>query len=226
MLVGRACDGFDGEGKMEKFRQLAVWCVVIPLLAAHASAREGVTVTRDRCYISIGPYMMNYTAYQPEARSNGPFCVDLPATGRSLIVLDVEQQSGGMGLSSDYYNELRDMAIDFRLVRNVGQRADDEVSEPDTEAYLPPRKYPAGTLRFEHNFAQAGRFIAVVSARDDHGRFFVSRFPLTVGPRFDPMPYSIGTLVLAAAAGCFLAYRMAASRRVGRIPRIRKGRGS
>lgn len=210
---------------MENIRLLLVFGVMSLFLGSHALASEGVTKTRDRCYIRVGPYLMSYNAYQTEARSNGSFCVDLPAMGRTLIILDVEQQSGGMGLPSDYYNELRDMAIDFRILRNVGQSADEAPVEQETEAYLPPRKYPMGTLRLEHRFTKPGNFIGLVSARDDHGRVFESRFPFVVGPRFNPVPYAVGgALVLVAGAGLFFAYRASATKRMGRIPRIRTGR--
>jgi len=211
---------------MEKVGLLVVGCLIIPLLTSHATARDGVTMARDRCYISIGPYLMSYTGYQPDARSKGPFCVDLPASGRTLIILDVEQQSGGMGLTSDYYNELRDMEIELRIARGIDHRVDDEVSDQDTEAYLPPRKYPSGTLRLEHTFTQPGNFIGMIIARDDHGRVFVSRFPFTVGPTFNPTHYGIGALVMAAAAGFFLAYRMFTTGRNGRPSRTRLGRSS
>jgi hypothetical protein len=220
-----ARSNFVGERKMENIRLLLALCIMSFLLASHALASEGVTRTRDRCYIRIGPYLMSYNAYQAEARSNGSFCVDLPAMGRTLIILDVEQQSGGMGLPSDYYNELRDMAVDFRIIRDVEQSADEAPVEPETEAYLPPRKYPTGTLRLEHTFTKLGNYIGLVTARDDHGRVFEARFPFVVGPRFNPVPYAIGgAVVVAAGAGLFLAYRASGTKRMGRFPRFRTGR--
>ena len=189
-----------------------MWFVITPLLASHGLARESVTLARDRCIIGVGPYLMNYNAYQLKTQSFGPFCVDLPAAGRTLIVLDVEQNSGGMGFTSDFYNELRDMEIEFRILRNVGQAEAEENMEENTEAYLSPQKYPTGTLQFEHIFTKTGNFIGLVTARDYHGRFFVSRFPFTVGPTFGALPYAVGGLVLAVvAAGIFLTHRRLAA---------------
>lgn len=195
---------------MKNTTLLFVWFVITPLLASHALAREGVILWRDRCFIRVGPYLMNYSGYQPETQFYGPFCVDLPAAGRTLIVLDVEQNSGGMGFTSDFYNELRDMAIDFRILRNVGQAEAEDNMEENTDAYFSPQKYPTGTLQFEHIFTKAGNFIGLVTARDYHGRVFVSRFPFTVGPTFGALPYAVGGLVLVAA-GFFLARRRLAA---------------
>jgi hypothetical protein len=197
---------------MKNITPLVIWFVIGSLLASHALAREGVIRGRDRCFVGVGPYFMSYKGYQPETQSYTPFCVDVPAAGRTLIVLDVEQNSGGMGFTSDFYNELRDMALDFRILRNVGQADDEDNMEQNTEAYLPPQKYPMGTLQFEHIFTKTGNFIGLVSARDYHGRVFVSRFPFTVGPTFGAFPYVVGGLVLAAAAaGFFLARRRSAA---------------
>jgi hypothetical protein len=204
---------------MKNLKSRAVWFAMFLLVASHTSAGEGVTVVRDRCYMRMGVYLMNYSVYQPDMLSRGPFCADLPAAARTLIVLDVEQDSGGMSFVSDHYNELRDMAIDLRILRNVGQGEDDENLEQNTEAYLPPREYPLGTVQLEHTFTRNGSYIGLVSARDGHGRVFVSRIPFTVGPRFNVWPYAAGGLVLPAAAGWILARRW--SRRRPRLYSIK-----
>ncbi len=196
---------------MKNITLLFVWFVITPILASHALAREGVTLVRDRCVIRVGPYLMNYNSYLPETQFSGPFCRDIPAARRALIVLDVEQNSGGMGFTSDFYNELRDMAIDFRILRNVGQVEAEDNTEENTEAYLSPQKYPMGTLLFEHVFSKTGNFIGLVTARDHHGRVFVSRFPFRVGPTFGAVPYVAGGLVLIAASAFLLARRRLAA---------------
>jgi hypothetical protein len=206
---------------MMRFRLLAFWFVVMSLPASPAAAREGVITARDRCLVQIGPYLMSYNGYQPQSQSSGPFCVDLPAAAHTLIILDVEQKSGAMDQASDYYNELRDMAIDFRIIRNSGHD-DEENIEKSTEAYLPPRKYPSGTLQLDHTFTKTGEFIGLISAKDDHGRVFVSRFPFMVGPKFAALPFAATGLVLvgAAAAGFFFVRRRSASQENKRVPRI------
>jgi hypothetical protein len=192
---------------MRNIALFVVYYLTACLFASHALAREGVTAVRDRCSVRIGPYLLNYSGYQPETDSRGPFCGDLPAVGRTLIVLDVEQDSGGMAFASDHYNELRDMMIDFRVLRDVGQAKDDYDLEQDTEVYLPPKKYPAGSLTIQHDFKK-GEYIGVVTAQDNHGRRFTSHFAFRVGPASGALPYAVGGLVLAAATGgFFFAYR-------------------
>jgi hypothetical protein len=170
------------------------------LLTVQATAHGGVTMVLNRCIMRIGPYLMSFNGYQPDRRSYKPFCDDIPDVGRTLIVLDVEQVSGGSGFEPVNFNDLREMDIDFRVLRDVGQASDEENLEQNTEAYLAPRKYPSGTLQFEHNFTEQGKFIGLVSARDDHGRVFVSRFPFTVGPTFGASWYLLGAAGLTGAA--------------------------
>lgn len=98
------------------------------------------------------------------------------------------------------------MLIDFRILRNVGQAQDEDDMKQNTEVCAPPKKYPAGTLSFWHDF-ERGDYIGMVTAQDSHGRIFVSRFPFRVGLAFGLAPYAVGGLVLAAAVGFFLAHR-------------------
>jgi len=206
---------------MMGFRRLASWFVVMSLLVSPAAAREGVIIARDRCLVQIGPYLMSYNGYQPQSQPSGPFCIDLPAAGHTLIILDVEQKSGAMDQTSDYYNELRDMAIDFRIIRKSGHD-DEENIEKNTEAYLPARKYPSGTLQLDHTFTNTGDFIGLISAKDDHGRVFVSRFPFMVGPKFAVLPFAATglALVATAAAGFFFVRRRSALQKNKRVTRI------
>jgi hypothetical protein len=54
-------------------------------------------------------------------------------------------------------------------------------------AYFPPKKYPTGTLTFEHTFPENGKFIGIVTVENDHGQKFVSQFPFAVGVGFEKM---------------------------------------
>ena len=88
----------------------------------------------------------------------------------TIIVLDAQQ------------DELRDMALEIRILRNVGQKDDNENLEANTEIYVAPKKYKTGTLNFDYNFTKKGNFIGLVKARNDDGsKEYVSRFPFAVG---------------------------------------------
>jgi hypothetical protein len=136
---------------------------------AQALAHGGVSIDQGQCIMKIGPDTMTFTGYQPQ-KSRDQFCDDIPDIGPTIIVLDAQQ------------DELRDMALEIRILRNVGQKDDNENLEANTETYVPPRKYKTGTLNFEYNFATKGNFIGLVKARsDDRAKEYVSRFPFSVG---------------------------------------------
>lgn len=170
---------------MRFVKLLGACSIATGLLVSQAFAHGGVSVEGNQCIMRIGPYMMNFSGYQPDTQSYQQFCDDIPDVGRTVIVLDVEQLSGGSAIPGGVnLNDLRNMAIDFRVLRNVGQSSDDVDKEKNTEVYMPAKKYPGGTLHFEHNFKEKANYIGLVSATDDHGRTYVSRFPFAVGTAF------------------------------------------
>ena len=137
--------------------------------ATQAQAHGGVSIDEGQCKMKIGPDQMNFTGYQP-LKSREQFCDDIPDVGPTIIVLDAVQ------------DELRDMNLEIRILRDVGQSSDDENLEHNTETYVPAKKYRTGTLNFEYDFKQKGKFIGLVKARNDDGsKEYVSRFPFSVG---------------------------------------------
>lgn len=138
-------------------------------VTSEAYAHGGVSIDQGQCIMKIGPDTMTFTGYQP-LKSREQFCDDIPDVGPTIIVLDAQQ------------DELRDMNLEIRILRNVGQKDDSENMEANTEIYVAPKKYKSGTLNFEYNFAQNGNFIGLVKARSDDGsKEYVSRFPFAVG---------------------------------------------
>jgi hypothetical protein len=138
-------------------------------LAGEAQAHGGVSIDQGQCVMKIGPDTMTFTGYQPQ-KSREQFCDDIPDFGPTIIVLDAQQ------------DELRDMTLDIRVLRNVGQKDDNENLEANTEVYIAPKKYKTGTLNFNYDFKQKGNFIGLVTARSDDGaKVYVSRFPFAVG---------------------------------------------
>ena len=78
-----------------------------------------------------------------------------------------------------------------------------EVLDPVTIIYLPPKKYPTGTLTFEHTFPENGKFIGIVTVRNEHGQTFVSQFPFAVG---QPVGRSLVLYGFLAAVGLGAVY--------------------
>lgn len=148
--------------------------------AAPAEAHGRLGAAEGRCRLFIGPDIMNFTGYLPEASKN-EFCEDIPSTGPMIMVLDAEQA------------ELRDMMVELRIVKDVGgEEKENENIEAVTVAYREPKTYPNGTINFSHTFGDPGYFVGIVTVTGDHGERWVSRFPFSVGKSFmRDLPYYI-----------------------------------
>jgi hypothetical protein len=163
-------------------RGLAVWLLATVLLTSAAYAHGGVGMQDNRCVLRIGPDLMFFTGYQPQS-SREEFCDDIPSTGQTVVALDMQD------------TELRSMLTEIRIIRDDGthtrmnglpfltdfELGSPDVLEPVTISYLPPKKYPTGTLTFEHTFPETGKFIGIVTVRNEHGQTYVSQFPFAVG---------------------------------------------
>jgi hypothetical protein len=137
------------------------------LASSGALAHGGLSMDEDYCKLRVGRYLMHFVGYQPDTPS-GPkeFCEDIPETGRTIVVLD-------------YLNEeLRDLPTEVRIIRDTGseQKLDDI-----TLLHLPPKVYPSGSLNFEMNFPEPGKFVGLVTVGG--GERLISRFPFSVGRR-------------------------------------------
>lgn len=188
------------QGYMRPLKRLAIAAAVAAVAGfstAPAEAHGRLGAAEGRCRLFIGPDVMNFTGYLPEASKN-EFCEDIPSTGPMIMVLDAEQQ------------ELRDMKIELRIVKDVGAAANEEENlDPITVAYQPPKIYPTGTVNFEHNFNEGGYFVGIVTVTGDHGERWVSRFPFSVDRTFmrDLPVYLTMALGVFAAFAIYLIHR-------------------
>lgn len=136
---------------------------------AQAHAHGAVSADTGQCLMKLGPDTMTFTGYQP-LKSRDQFCDDIPDAGPTIITLDAQQ------------DELREMALEMRILRDVGQKDDNENMEANTEYFSPPKKYKSGTLTFDHNFTKEGKYIGLVKAKSDDGtKEYLARFPFSVG---------------------------------------------
>jgi hypothetical protein len=186
-------------------RITAAFLLVMAAFISAAHAHGGVGMVDNRCVLKIGPDIMFFTGYQPQS-SRDEFCDDIPNTGQMIVALDMQDR------------ELRDMLTEIRIIRddgthtNIGglpvltsaELSSREVLDPVTVVHIEPKKYPTGTLTFEHAFPQAGKFIGIVMVTNDRGQRYVSQFPFSVG---QPLGKTfalyglIGVLVLAGLYG-------------------------
>ncbi len=185
---------------MSRFRRFAAAAAVGALVAfpaATAQAHGRLGAAEGRCRLNIGPDVMNFTGYLPEASKN-EFCEDIPSTGPMIMVLDAEQA------------ELRDMKIELRIVKDVGgESKEPENLDEITVAYQPPKVYPTGTVNFEHDFKEGGYFVGIVTVNGDHGERWVSRFPFSVDRSFmrDLPVYLTMALGVLAVVAIYLVHR-------------------
>jgi hypothetical protein len=190
-------------------RGIAAWLLAMVLSASAAYAHGGVGMQDNRCVLRIGPDIMFFTGYQPQ-NSREEFCDDIPTTGQTVVALDMQN------------SELRDMLTEIRIIKDEGNHikmnglpflTDAELGSPQlldpvTITHLLPKKYPTGTLTFEHTFPENGKFIGIVTVTNAHGQTYVSQFPFSVG---QVLGKSVGiyiSLVVVLVGAVYLIWRL------------------
>lgn len=157
--------------------------------SAGAVAHGGLSMDEDICRLKIGPYSMHFSGFQPEKTTTQEFCEDIPATGQTIVVLD-------------YINdELRDMPTEVRIIKDTGNESD---LDAITLLHLPPSVHPTGSLHFEYNFEQQGKYVGLVTV-GDKGQQHVSRFPFSVGmsnPLYGQIFFAL--IIVAVGIGFYL----------------------
>jgi hypothetical protein len=206
-------------------RGLAAWLLATVMLTSAAYAHGGVGMVDNRCVLRIGKDIMFFTGYQPQ-NSRSEFCDDIPSPGLTVVALDMQE------------TELRDTLTEIRIIRDDGthtrmnglpvlspdELASKEILDPVTINYLPPKKYPTGTLTFQHTFPENGKFIGVVTVRNEHGQEFVSQFPFAVGEPIGKSLALYGMLGVALIAATYGLWRYGSQRpKPAAIPKYRKG---
>lgn len=134
------------------------------IFSTQVHSHGGLALADDLCVLTVGPYTMHFTGYQPMSQEE-EFCEDIPETGKTVVALD-------------YINdELRPLTTEVRIIRDTGSEENlDEI----TVFHLPPKVYPSASITLEHNFPAEGKFVGLVTVtggKED----YVSRFPFSVG---------------------------------------------
>ena len=205
-------------------RGLAAWVLTIVLFTSAAYAHGGVGMVDNRCVLRIGPDIMFFTGYQPQ-NSRGEFCDDIPSIGLTVVALDMQD------------TELRNMLTEIRIIKDNGahtrmnglpvltdaELASTELLDPVTISYVPPQKYPTGTLTFQHSFPETGKFIGIVTVENEHGQKYVSQFPFAVGQPFAKSAVLYVALAGLLGVGVFGIWRYGGQKpRLTAIPKYRK----
>lgn len=140
----------------------------VSLLPTGAAAHGGVKLEQDECVMQLGPNTLHFIGYQRSGEEQ-EFCQDIAQTGPTVIALSAVSP------------ELRDMAIGVRIVKDVGEANEKANLDAITIVNMEPKVYRNGILTLEHDFRDAGHYVALVTVRDDLGNEWVTRFPFGVG---------------------------------------------
>ncbi|MGJ0508588.1 MAG: hypothetical protein ACR652_15980 [Methylocystis sp.] len=163
-------------------------------LGAASGAHAQIAAEHPRfCVMNVGPAQMMFSAFQ-ENRTDAIFCQSIAEAGKTLIILDAKS------------NELRDMNIEARVLKDVGQKDWRDDLDANTVSRLPPGKYlaAAGTTSFNAEFAKDGEYMAVVRAfSDDGAKDYIGQYRFTVGADYTQI-IATGVAVAAVSFTGFL----------------------
>jgi hypothetical protein len=173
------------------------------IFTGQVQAHGGLALADDLCILTVGPYTVHFTGYQPLTQEE-EFCEDIPEIGKTVVALD-------------YINdELRPMETEVRIVSGSRILVPDDVKRVSAEDlmsltvyHLPAKVYPTASIMIEHTFPEKGKFAGIVTVSGE-GKEWVSVFPFSVGEgrrinwMTDILPY---VLLVAAAAFFFLRSR-------------------
>ena len=184
-----------------KILKPALLCLMLSVSLPYATqvgAHGGLSLADDVCKLTIGPYTMHFTGYQPEATQEKEFCEDIPATGRTVVALDYIDEA------------LRPLPTEVRIIRDTGAGAEagkEGNLDAITILHIPAKVYPNGSINFEYDFMQPGKFVGLVTVGDKQE--YVSRFPFSVGEPKGTSPFILGAIaaVVVAAVVFFLRGR-------------------
>lgn len=150
------------------------------IFSGQVHAHGGLALADDMCILSVGPYTIHFTGYQPLTQEE-EFCEDIPEIGKTVVALD-------------YINdELRPFETEVRIVRSTTshkistrttpqdlEKLSDEDLENMTVYYLEPEVYPTASILIDHTFPEKGMFAGIVTVATEDQEH-VSVFPFSVG---------------------------------------------
>lgn len=170
------------------------------VFSGQVHAHGGLALADDLCVLTVGPYKIHFTGYQPLTQEE-EFCEDIPEIGKTVVALD-------------YINdELRPMETEVRIVESssIGTPQDLEgIAIEDLEKmtvyYLEPKVYPNASITMDHTFPEKGKFAGVVTVSGE-GQEHVSVFPFSVGEGRPIDWLTIAPIIALVAAGAFFFMR-------------------
>lgn len=171
--------------KTIKHAVIAAAITASTLFATQVQAHGGLALAEDMCILTVGPYRMHFTGYQPLSQEE-EFCEDIPEVGKTVIALDYVQE------------ELRPMTTEVRIIRDTGS---EDNLDAITVFHLAPKVYPSASITVDHVFSEKGKFVGLVKVSSGTQEY-LSRFPFSVGEgRPTPKIMIIGPILLVVVGG-------------------------
>jgi len=176
-----------------------IWPILLSFLliiglsfTTQVQAHGGLSLADDMCKLTVGPYTMHFTGYQPNSSKEKEFCEDIPATGRTVVALDYIEEA------------LRPLPTEVRVIKDTGS---EENLDSITILHLPAKVYSNGSINFEHTFNEPGKFVGLVTSGKNQEH--VSRFPFSVGEGSSSMPPGLVFAIAAALGlGAFFLFKV------------------
>lgn len=165
--------------------RVVIVCALLSL-SGQLWAHGGVMNEGNECKLRVGPYVMNFSGYQPSNNVSKQFCDDMPTIGKSIIVLDFID------------NKLRDLTVNFRVIDSdiaaLGTAEDGVVKEEELAQKpifeIAAKHYPTGTMTISQEFKEKGHFVGYVIVEGENEKF-ISRFPFSVGYPKEGIPEAL-----------------------------------
>lgn len=158
---------------------------------------DNYRLSDSECMKGIGPYLVNFTAYNPnvvwekdrDINKKGAYrklCQDIPATGKTYISMDLN---------------------DALLEKTVQIRIENTASK-ETLFEGPTQNYPSGIVSAEVDFPLAGRYTAILNVIESaEGETKSIRIPLSIGPSEDSFILDVAIPLILIAGIAFWMYR-------------------
>jgi hypothetical protein len=172
--------------------------------APQACAHGALTLNQDVCLLYIGPDYAYFSGYDPQ-KPRKRYCEEVPRAGNTVFAIDFAQ------------SEMREMKVDFRILRDIGENADPAAIEAATLAHAPGQVYASGSLNLAYDFKEPGEYAGLVTVDGLHGEHWTAYFPLSVA---EPYRRHLPNYLLLAA-GLLALIAMVWQDRSGEKPKLK-----
>lgn len=124
-----------------------VLLLVAALYPGAALAHEGTDLEVDPCVRWVGKSAVHFNAYQPQYELKAQYCMDIPKTGETFLVIDLVDPA------------LRNVPVGLRIVKGSGGNE----AEAQTVADWRPSHHPTGVVSGETTLDE-GLYRVIITA--------------------------------------------------------------